>query len=177
MNDLARNEIENPILPATREVRDVTVLGLGNVLRSDDGVGVHVVRSLAMNPGAPSGLHALDCGAPGFRLAQTLIRSDFILFIDAARFGAPPGAMRLLRERELHEHVCRGGRLSAHEAGMVDLLAMAMAEDWEPGHLAFLCVQPERIEWGLALSEPVAQAIPRVCRAAIQTALSWQSAA
>ena len=175
MNYIAGDAIGKPILPAPHRVRDVTVLGLGNVLLSDDGVGVHVARSLAMNPGAPSGLHALDGGTLGFRLTETLSKSVSLLFVDAALFGAPPGAMRLLRERELHEHVCRGGRLSAHEAGLVDLLVMAMAEGWAPAHFALLGVQPERIDWGVELSEPVAQAIPTVCRAVIQTALSWQA--
>jgi hydrogenase maturation protease len=176
MSDLAGEPSEQPLLPAMRRARDVTVLGLGNVLLSDDGVGVHVARSLAMNPGAPSGLRALDGGTLGFRLAETLSRSDSLLFVDAALFGAPPGAMRLLRERELHGRVCRGGRLSAHEAGLLDLLAMAMAEGWQPAHLALLGVQPERMDWGVQLSEPVAQAVPAVCRAVIETALSWQAA-
>jgi hydrogenase maturation protease len=176
MNNLAGGSIEQTFLPAMRRARDVTVLGLGNVLLSDDGVGVHVARSLAMNPGAPSGLRALDGGTLGFRLAETFSRSDSLLFVDAALFGAPPGAMRLLRERELHEHVRRGDRLSAHEAGLVDLLTMAMAEGWKPAHLALLGVQPKRIDWGVELSEPVAQVVPTVCRAVIQTTLSWQSA-
>jgi hydrogenase maturation protease len=158
-------------------MRDVTVLGLGNVLLRDDGVGVHVARSLATTPCAPSGLLALDGGTLGFRLAETFSRSDSLLIVDAALFGAPPGSLRLLLERELHEHVRGGGRLSAHEAGLVDLLAMAMAEGWAPAHLALLGVQPERIDWGVELSEPVARSVPTVCRAVVHTALSWQAAA
>jgi hydrogenase maturation protease len=99
-----------------------------------------------------------------------------VLIVDAALLGEPPGAMRLLGSRELHEHVGRGERLSAHEAGLADLLTMARLEGWEPSNLALLGVQPERIDWGDTLSEPVARSVPSVCRAVIQTALSWQAA-
>ena len=168
---------EKPFVAAMRQVRNVMVLGLGNILRSDDGVGVHVARRLAMNPGAPSGLCALDGGTLGFRLIDALTRSDSVLFVDAALMGEAPGAMRLLQSRELHEQVCRGGSLSAHEAGLVDVLAMARLKGWEPANLALLGVQPERIDWGDKLSEPVARAVPSVCRRVIETALSWQAAA
>jgi hydrogenase maturation protease len=169
--------METLFVPTMRKVRDVTVLGLGNILLSDDGVGVHVARSLAMNPGAPSGLRALDGGTLGFRLLEALIRSDSVLIVDAGLMDEPPGAMRLLQSRDLHEHVCRGGRLSAHEAGLVDLLTMARLEGWQPANLALLCVQPERIDWGEELSESVARSVPSACRAAIQTTLNWQAAA
>jgi hydrogenase maturation protease len=177
MSDFAGVETEKPFLAPMREVRDVIVLGLGNILLSDDGVGVHVARRLAMNPGAPSGLRALDGGTLGFRLTEALARSDSVLIVDAALLGEPPGAMHLLESDELHRHVCRGGRLSAHEAGLVDLLTMARLEGWAPAHLALLGIQPERIDWGDTLSENVARSVPLVCRTVIQTALSWQAAA
>jgi hydrogenase maturation protease len=162
---------------AMRKVRDVIVLGLGNVRLSDDGVGVHVARSLAINPGAPRGLWALDGGSPGFRRAEALAKADSVLIVDAALLGAPPGAMRLLESRELHEHFCQGGRLSAHETSLLEFLTEARLEGWQPANLALMCVQPERIDWGDALSEPVARSVPWVCRAVIQTALSWQATA
>jgi hydrogenase maturation protease len=170
-------ETKRPRLAARRKVRDVIVLGLGDIRLSDHGIGVHVARRLAMNPGAPHGLRALDGGASGFRLAEALAGSDSVLIVDAAKLDAPPGAMRLLESRDLHAQVCRGGRLSAHEAGLVDFLEMARLEGWEPANLALLGVQPERIDWGEELSEPVARSVPSVCRAVIQTALSWQAAA
>ncbi|WP_294532697.1 hydrogenase maturation protease [uncultured Rhodoblastus sp.] len=176
MNCCEQAETERPPLAAMRKVRDVIVLGLGNILLSDDGVGVHVARQLAMNPGAPQGLRALDGGTPGFSLKEALAGSDSVLVVDAKLLGAPPGAMRLLHSRELREQVCRGERLSAHEAGLNDFLTMARLEGWKPANLALLGVQPERIDWGETLSETVARSVPSVCRTIIQTALAWQAA-
>ena len=163
--------------PATNNVRDVTVLGLGNILLSDDGVGVHVARSLAMNPGSPRGLRALDGGTLGFRLMDVLTRSDSVLIVDAALIGEQPGAMRLLESQELHDHVSRSGRMSAHEAGLSDMLTLAKLEGWAPKNLALLGVQPQRIDWGEALSEPLAQSVPTACRTVIAKVLSWLEAA
>jgi hydrogenase maturation protease len=175
MNHSAGVVLEIPSPPSRRKVRDVIVLGLGNVLLSDDGVGVHVARSLAMNPGAPSGLRALGGGALASRLKEAFPLSDSLLIVDAAPLGEPPGAMRLLESQELQEYVCRSGRLSAHKAALADLLTMARLEGWEPANLALLGVQPERTDWGCELSESLARSIPSVCRTVIQTALSWQA--
>lgn len=177
MNDAAGRAIESPFFSAMRAVRDVTVLGLGNILLSDDGVGVHVARSLAMNPGSPQGLRALDGGAPGFCLLNALTQSDSLLIVDAAQLGEQPGAMRLLEEQELHDHVSRSDRMFAHEAGLADLLTLAKREGWAPKHLALLGVQPQLVDWGEALSEKVAQAVPAACRKVTEKVLNWLAAA
>jgi hydrogenase maturation protease len=67
--------------------------------------------------------------------------------------------------------------MSAHEAGLADMLTLARIEGWAPRNLALLGVQPQRLEWGLQLSEQVAQSVPAVCRAAVETVLTWQAAA
>lgn len=161
----------------TRRGKDVLVLGLGNILLEDDGVGVHVVRRLATDPDAPPGLCPVDGGTLGFRLATLLTRSDAVLFVDAAQLGEPGGAVRLLDRSALADHVSRGGRMSAHEAGLVDLLTLARMEGWQPRRLALLGIQPQRIDWGEQLSEPVARSLPEACRAVVRTILAWQSAA
>jgi hydrogenase maturation protease len=161
---------------ARRCTWDVLVLGLGNTLLSDDGVGVHVVRCLARDRHAPLGLHAVDGGTLGFRLLGHVTRSDAVLVVDAADFGEPGGTIRLLDQYTLAVHIGRGGRRSAHEAGLIDLLTLARLEGWAPAHLALLGIQPQLIDWGEQLSEPVAQAVPTACRTAVQTVLDWQTA-
>lgn len=151
------------------------MLGLGNILLADDGVGVHVVRRLACDAGSPPGLRAVDGGTLGFQLMASLTASDAILIIDAAQLGEAAGTIRLLGQRAIDEYVSRGGRVSAHEAGLVDLLTLALLDGWAPAHLALLGIQPQRIDWGEELSEPVAQALPVACQTAIETVLAWQA--
>jgi hydrogenase maturation protease len=153
---------------------DVLVLGIGNTLLADDGVGVHVVRHLASDPDTPSCLRPLDGGTLGFRLMGTLTQSDSVILIDAAQLDAPAGTLRLLDGHMLADHVSRGGRMSAHEAGLVDLLALARLTGWIPTHLVLLGIQPHCIGWGSQLSKPLARVFPAACRMVVQTVLDWQ---
>ena len=155
----------------------VLVIGLGNILLGDDGIGVHVVRRLVTNRDIPPGLRPLDGGTLGFRLMDAFARSDAILLVDAAELGEPAGTIRLLERDALNRHVRRGGRVSAHEAGLVDLLTLAKLEGHAPSHLALLGVQPERIDWNETLSVPLARALPVACQMAIDTVLQWRHSA
>jgi hydrogenase maturation protease len=154
---------------------DVLVLGLGNTLLADDGVGIHVVRRLARDPNAPRFLHPIDGGTLGFRLLTHVTPSDALLVVDAADLGDPPGTIRLLDGHALGRHLSRGGRNRPPAAGLVDLLTLARLEGWSPARLALVGIQPRLIDWGEQLSDPVAQSLPAACRAVVETVLSWQA--
>jgi hydrogenase maturation protease len=105
---------------------------------------------------------------------DVLTRSAAVILIDAAQLGASAGTFRLMDSDALTGHVTRGGRTSAHEAGLIDLLTLARLDGWTPAHLALLGIQPRRVDWGEQLSEPVARALPAACRTVVRTALAWQ---
>jgi hydrogenase maturation protease len=161
-------------IPLEVRSREVLVLGLGNILLGDDGVGVHLVRRLASHPDAPAGLQPVDGGTLGFRLMELFARSNAMLLVDAAQLNAPPGTIRLLDHKALERHVRRDGRLSAHEAGLAAMLTLAKLEGCVPARLALLGIQPKTIDWSDTLSHPVAQALNVACRAAIGTVREWQ---
>lgn len=153
----------------------VLVLGLGNTLLADDGVGIHIVRSLARDPATPLCLRPVDGGTLGFRLLEQLARAEAVLMIDAAQLGAAAGTVRLLDRNELAQYAGRTGRKSAHEAGLADLLTLARLEGFSPRHLALLGIQPQTLDWGESLSPAVAAAAAVACRLAVQTALGWMT--
>ncbi len=155
---------------------DIMVIGLGNILLADDGIGVHAVRRLAQADPI-EGLQLIDGGTLGFRLLQTVTASEAVLFIDAAELDEPAGAVRLLHEEDLALHILRRGRISAHEAGLVDLLTLARLDGWRPKYVAVLAVQPNRIDWGTELSMQLRDALPIVCRKALSTVQRWCGAA
>jgi hydrogenase maturation protease len=158
-------------------MREVLVLGLGNTLLADDGVGVHVVRQLTDDATVPTALRPLDGGTMGFRLMARLVAADAVLLVDAAQLDAPAGTIRLIDRQSLFDHVRCGGRMSAHEAGLVDLLTLARLDGWSPTHLALLGIQPHLVDWGEQMSAPVARSLPRACRAAVRTVQAWQQGA
>ena len=163
---------------ATPSKHDVLVLGLGNTLLGDDGVGVHVVRRLARNPDAPPGLRALDGGTLGFRLMAALTRSACG---HHRRCGA---ARRTSRQRpsagsKRTRRPCQPRR--AHERPRSG--AGGPADAWRGSMAGRRCgwrfwVSSRSPSIGATqLSEPVERSVPRACQAVMRTVLAWQEAA
>jgi hydrogenase maturation protease len=94
------------------------VLGLGNVIMSDEGVGVHVVRRLEKH-GLPDGVECLDGGTGGFILLEPLQNAERVILIDAAADGNPPGTVTRTIPRFSHDYP---PTLTAHDIGVKDLL-------------------------------------------------------
>jgi hydrogenase maturation protease len=94
------------------------ILGLGNVLMGDEGVGVHVVRALEKHP-IPPGVECLDGGTGGFILLEPLQNADRIILIDAAADGNPPGTVTRTTPRFSSDYP---PTLTAHDIGIKDLL-------------------------------------------------------
>ncbi len=151
------------------------VLGLGNTLLADDGVGVHVVQRLSADAGTPRWLVPVDGGTMGFRLAGLLCGAGDVLIIDAADMAAAPGTIRLLEADALGDYVAQGKRSSAHEAGLADLLGLMRLENFRPRHLAVLAIQPEVIDWRDTLSASVQKALGPACALVNSTALEWRA--
>jgi hydrogenase maturation protease len=122
-------------------------------------------------------MRLLEGGTLGFRLMAAITASQCVIVVDAEQLNERPGTVRLLHHQALADHVSRGGRMSAHEAGLVDLLTLARLEGWAPARLALLGIQPKVVDWGDRLSLPVSRSLPLACRAVIRTARAWQAAA
>lgn len=153
----------------------VLVLGVGNSLLADDGVGVHAALCLRERAGARPHLTILDAGTLGFSLLSTLQDTDALIALDAARHGGRPGDVRICEGEEFDRFVQRRGR-SVHEVGLADLLDMARLSGVLPEKRALIGVEPELIDWGLELSAPVAAALPRCVAAAVGFIERWQPA-
>jgi hydrogenase maturation protease len=156
---------------------NVLVLGLGNTLLGDDGVGVHVVRRLRSDAATPPWVRLVDGGTMGFRLTRLMGSAGEVLIIDAANLSEAPGTIRLLDAQTLAAHVGRDKKSSAHEAGLADLLTLARLENFAPRHLAVLAIQPLTIDWRETLSEPVEKAVNPACEMIRTTILDWCRAA
>ncbi len=150
-----------PTLAAVPGAR-VLVLGIGNVLMGDEGVGVHVLRLLEQEPAAP-GVRLLDGGTGGVNLLSEFEGVRAIVLIDATRDGRPAGTVTYLHPDRVGD-LPRG--LGAHDFGLKDLFAAAALL----GHLPAIhlyTVSVETIEpMCTQLSPAVAAAVPEVAIAA-----------
>ncbi len=140
-----------------RVLSNLLVLGLGNTLLGDDGVGIRVVEDLQAQS-AFAGASYIDGGTLSFSLLGHLEQADAMLVIDAAQLDAAPGTVCVFEDAAMDRFLASSRRRSVHEVGLSDLLDMARLEDCLPQRRALVCVQPANIGWSQSLSAPVAEA-------------------
>lgn len=137
----------------------ILVLGLGNMLLSDDGVGPALLQQLSKSESRWKGeVEFLDGGTQGLALLGHLSGRRALIIVDALKRGAPAGTVHRLTLTELRE-VTPGRASSGHESNAGELLAAAQLLDELPDRLFVVGVEPEKIVTGLGLSRPVKEAL------------------
>lgn len=140
------------------------VLGIGNLLMGDEGVGVEAVRRLARRR-LPAGVECLDGGTGGFHLLGPVLDAARVVLVDATADGGPPGRVRRLEPRFSSDYP---RTLTAHDIGLKDLLD-ALYLLGEPPKVTLLAVSiafPQAV--GIGLSAPVAAALPAIERSVLR---------
>jgi hydrogenase maturation protease len=150
------------------------VLGIGNTLLGDEGVGVHVVRQLQALLPESEELEFLDGGTLSFTLATPIEAAARLIVVDAAELDADAGTVRVFENEAMDRFLGHQRKRSVHEVGLMDLLAIARLTETLPAHRALIGIQPEFIDWSETPSAPVAQAIPRACAAAQTLIERWR---
>ena len=138
----------------------IAVIGLGNPLRGDDGVGVYLVQALEERA-LPAGVEVIDGGTQGLGLVTLLAGRRRVILVDAADVGRAPGLFVRFRLGEARL-AGSGDRLSIHAAGLSDALRLAQALDVLPEEGIIFGVQPANVEWERGLSPEVRAALPRL---------------
>lgn len=148
------------------------ILGIGNVLLADEGVGVHVVRYLADHYPDETGVTFLDGGTLSFSLAGDIADHDGLVVVDAARLGEAPGAVRCFEDAEMDRYLGRA-QLSVHEVGMSDLMDMARLSDSLPRRRALIGIEPAILDWGDRPTAAVEPAVAEAAALAVALARRW----
>ncbi|HET9405633.1 MAG TPA: HyaD/HybD family hydrogenase maturation endopeptidase [Candidatus Sulfotelmatobacter sp.] len=141
------------------------VLGLGNILHRDDGVGAQVLSRLRAAPGMPADVSLIEGGTLGLELLPYIWDCACLIVIDAIDVGASPGTLVRLSGEELN---ALPGNASVHQLGVSDLLvALRMLAEREP-EVVLLGVQPENTDWSSELSPTVEASIDSLVEATIR---------
>ncbi len=146
------------------------VLGLGNLLCQDDGLGVEAVRILAEEYDFPDGVRVLDGGTLGLSLLPHVLDARSVILIDAIRGEGPPGTPVRIEGEDVAPAVA--GRLSPHQVGVADLLDSAHLLDRYPERLVLHGLVPRSLQLGLGLSPAVAASLPALLRRVVSEAES-----
>ena len=156
---------------ATASREATVVIGLGNVILSDDGLGVHAVRRLRERHAVAEDVELIDGGTAGLLLLPHLADARRAILVDAIDAGAPPGTLTRLEGKDWMSAVSI--RMTPHEVALEDLLGAAELTGAWPEELVLLGVQPGSIAMGTEPSPPVAEAIDPLVDAILAELECW----
>jgi hydrogenase maturation protease len=149
------------------------VLGLGNLVHADDGLGVHTIARLQKDPRVPPGVVLLDGGTHGLGLLPYISEFRRLIVVDAVNVGEPPGTVIRMEGDAL-----RGmpGKPTAHQLGFSDMLvAMKLLGD-APDDVVLLGVQLASTEWSAQLSPQVEAALTPLIESILSQLDAWRLA-
>jgi hydrogenase maturation protease len=144
------------------EVRHVLILGLGNPLLGDEGIGVRVVEEL-QELELPDGVTVVEGGTAGLGLIGLMEGYQKVIIVDAADMGHSPGCVVRFTPLEAQLKTVEAP-LSLHQIGLGEALTLAEALEVAPAERIIIGVQPSQVEMGAGLSPEVERAIPKIIR-------------
>jgi hydrogenase maturation protease len=148
------------------------VLGLGNLLNRDEGLGVQALKRLDAQLGQQSQIELLDGGVLGLNLLMIVEECSYLLILDAVNAGKPAGTVIELRKEQIPLYA--GVKLSQHQVTFQEVLGLANIRGYLPEHLHLIGIQPEDLSIGLELSATIDHAIPEVVSRACLVLKTWE---
>ena len=152
------------------------MLGLGNLLLRDEGIGVHVVRELEKIH-LPDDVEVIDAGTASLDVILSIGNIEKLVIVDAVKAGQKPGVLYRLSLGDLDEKTGSPIRLSLHQIGVLETLAIARKEGALPKEVALIGIEPEKIDCGLELSSAVAKRIPDIVKMVLKETVNGLSGA
>ena len=155
-----------------RSRREVLVIGIGNVLWADEGFGVRAVEALNAAYAFADEVVLMDGGTLGLNLLEDVASSKRVLLFDAVDFRLPPGTLKVLRDAEVP--AWGKAKLSPHQTGFNDVLALAQLSGRAPETVVAIGVQPEELaDFGGSLRRCVRDRIPEAVALAARQLADW----
>lgn len=139
-------------------MRNVSVVGIGNILMGDDGVGIHSVEKLKQVT-LPKGVEVFNAGSDAFYALEAMEGRNKAIIMDACRGNNAPGTLYRFTFQQLRE--CKQAmRLSMHDLNFIDIIIGTKEAYKLPHEIVFIGVEPEVIDWSTELSPRVRVALP-----------------
>jgi hydrogenase maturation protease len=147
------------------------VLGLGNIIMRDEGLGVRACERLTRHYRLPDDVNVLDGGTLGLDLLPYLEGVTDLLIIDAVNAGAPPGSLVRLENEQIPQALAL--KMSMHQVGLQELLAVMALRGQTPPRVVLWGMEPLILEPGLDLSEPVLANLDTLVASVVAELRSW----
>ncbi|HPF48802.1 MAG TPA: hydrogenase maturation protease [Caldisericia bacterium] len=159
----------NPLVESQVYEIEMLVIGLGNTLLKDEGIGVHVVNALRNHP-LPSGVELIDGATMGVDLLNYILDSDRVIIVDAAKMGLKPGEYRNFGLSEID--MDNVPSLSLHDLSLPETLALGQIIAGLPP-MVIIGIEPETIDPGDDLSAPLKSSFTNIVSHVYDTILNF----
>ena len=153
------------------EIKRKVILGLGNILNHDEGLGVHALKRMDSSWESRGGFELLDGGVLGLNLLMIVEECSHLLILDAVNAGKMPGTVIELKKDQIPLY--SGITLSQHQTTFQEVLGLAKVRDNLPEHIHLVGIQPLDLSIGLGLSPDIEQALPEMLEKAESILMSW----
>lgn len=138
----------------------IVILGIGNTLLTDEGVGVHVIEKLEQMYRLPPEVEVIDGGTCGMEMLEQLEDLDGLIVVDCVRYNKPPATPVLLKDADVP--VFFRTKLSPHQVSLSDVLASLEFTEKAPKKTVIIGMQPVSMGLSMALSPEVAARVPEL---------------
>ncbi|MBT3311380.1 MAG: HyaD/HybD family hydrogenase maturation endopeptidase [Desulfobacterales bacterium] len=135
--------------------RDVLILGIGNILLSDEGAGIKALEILRERYSVPDQVELIDGGTIGFELLYNIENRSHLIIVDAVKSGKPPGTVVRIND----PHAFFQKKISPHQIGLCDVLALADISNALPKNMVLFGIEPKHVSTGLDISPEVKKGI------------------
>ena len=136
----------------------LTVLGIGNILMQDDGVGVRVMEAVRDARDWPDDVEFIDGGAGGLNLLNIIESAEHLVVFDSAEMNLPAGEHRIIHPRQVAEH-SPAHRVSLHDVPFIETLRLCETFSQAPDDIVLLAIQPDVVDFGRELTPALSAAL------------------
>ncbi len=151
-----------------KNTKNAGILGIGNLLLSDESFGVHVIEYLEEKYSFPDSVTVFDGGTAGIYMAPFLEEHDPIFIVDVVNLeDAEPGSLCTFTAEDARNGSMQP-RMSPHQLGVMEILDICKLRGIEPECVEFYCVVPKSLATGLEMTEPVASKIEKISRLLVE---------
>lgn len=159
--------VTNPILAGKK----INIIGIGNTLYTDEGVGVHILPYLEEALAGFDNVEIIDGATDAMRLLEPVEEADYLIIVDAVNAGKPGGELITLRQEEIPKYY--GVKMSVHQIGFQEVLLAADLRGRLPKEMVMFGVQPASLELNVGLSETVKEKIPELTKSVVEQVQKW----
>ncbi|MGJ7921812.1 HyaD/HybD family hydrogenase maturation endopeptidase [Neobacillus sp. LXY-4] len=152
----------------------ITILGIGNSIFTDEGVGIHILPLLEERFAGDPEIEIIEGSTDGMKLLGPVEDTDHLIVIDAINAGKPGGTIISLIGNEIPAYF--GIKMSIHQLGFQEVLFAAKLREKYPKNIAMLGMQPSSLELGVQLTEVNQAMLPDLAEAVVRQVQLWRQA-